>query len=295
MAGILSAMAQAKKKGWGFDPKNIDPAVRPQDDFYHYANGGWLANHNIPPSESRWGSFHILRHKTDTQLHSLLLKTAALKRVTPGSPEQQIRDLFRSGMDMKERTKRGLSPIEPLRDRIRKLHDRDQLIDLIADFHRIGIGVFWGSGVDQDFARADLSRLHIFQDGLGMPERDYYLKDDPEQKRVRDAYLPHLRAMLRLVGYNAAETGKAVEAIMRIETALARASMKREDRRTPEKLHHPHTVRQLERLTPAIAWRRYLSRVGADVKEVNVMQPEFLVAAEKIMMNESLEDLKRYL
>lgn len=283
------------RKGWGFDLKNIDSSVRPQDDFYHYAVGRWLKTHSIPPTESRWGSFLILRYKTDAQLRSLLERTAALKRVAPGSPEQMIRDLYRSGMDMKTRSKLGLKPIAPLRDRIKSIENRNELIELIADFHRVGIGVFWGSGVDQDFNNADRNCLHIFQSGLGMPERDYYLKDATEQNRVRNAYLPYMRDMLRLAGYSAASTSKASEAIMRIETALARASMKREDLRTPELLHHPHSIAKLGRLTPIIDWKRYLTRIGVDVTEVNVMQTEFLTTSERLLASESLDDIKRYL
>lgn len=283
-----------KKKGWGFDPRNIDGSVRPQDDLYHYAVGGWLKNNKIPAAESRWGAFHILRHKTDAQLHALLESVAKKQRVAPGSPEQMIRDLYRSGMDMETRTAHGLSPLAGVRARIAALDDRSQLVELVAYLHRIGVGAFWSSGVDQDFKNADKNVFHIAQGGLGMPDRDYYLKDGEEQKRVRDAYLPHLRAMFALMGYGA-KAGEAAEAVLKLETALARASMKREDMRDADKLHHPYSVTKLQKLTPGISWKGYLARIGADVKAVNVMQPDFLVGVDRLLATASLEEVRWYL
>lgn len=283
-----------KKKGWGFDPKNIDASVRPQDDFYRYAVGGWLNHNQIPATESRWGAFHIVRHKTDKQLYALLESVAKKSRVAPGSPEQMIRDLYRSGMDMQTRTRLGLAPLAPYRDRIKAVA-HETMIDLIADLHRIGIGAFWTSGVDQDFKNADKNVLHLAQGGLGMPDRDYYLKDDAEQKRVRDAYVPHLRAMFGLMGYTAKDAGLAAEAVLRIETALARGSMKKEDMRDAVKMDHPFSVAKLAAHTPQIDWKRYLAGIGADVKSVNVMQPDFFRAAEKVLATTSIEELRWYL
>lgn len=294
MPGILRAMATTKK-GWGFDTKYIDPSVRAQDDFYRYAVGAWLKSAKIPPAENRWGSFVTLRHKTDKQLSVLLREVAALPKAAPGSPEQMIRDLYRSGMDMKRRAALGITPLAPYRAKIKALKDTDGLQKLVAEFHRIGVGALWGAGVDQDFKNAEKYVLHLFQDGIGMPDRDYYLLDGAEQRRIRDAYVPHLCAMFKLMGYSAMEQKKAADAVMRIETALAKASMKREDMREPEKLDHPHTVAALARLTPGIDWRSYLKRIGADVPGVNVMQSAFLAAVEKLLADVPMEDWKYYL
>lgn len=285
----------AKRTSWGFDTSNIDRAVRPQDDFYHYAMGTWLTNATIPANESRWGSFTKLRLSTAKQLHTLLKEVEGLTRVTPGTPEQMVRDMFRSGMNMEQRNALGAKPMEPIRAKVRAITTRADLERVVAELDRIGVSAPWGTGVDQDMKNADRYQLHLFQSGLGLPERDYYLKDEDEQKRVRAAYVLHIEAMLKLAGYTAAEAALSRAVVMDIETALAKASMKKEDYRDPEKTYHKFTLPQLKKLAPSIDWALYMKRIGADVKDLNVMQPEFVLEVERLMNTVLLEDWKRYL
>lgn len=288
-----------RTKNWGFDAaKMIDAKVRPQDDFYHYAVGGWLKSETIPENESRWGSFNILRRTTDTQLKSLLKELDGMKKVAEGSPEQMIRDLYRSGMDMKRRNALGITPIAPIRQKVAALKDTEGLVKLLGYLHRIDVGVLWGTGVDQDMKNADRHQLAIFQGGLGLPDRDYYLLDGEEQKRVRDAYIPHIVSMLRLAGYSKPDAEHAATVVFGIETRLARASMKREDLRNPDLLFHPHTPAKLRKLTPRIDWDSYFKEFGvslADLKDLNVMQPEFLQECEQLISELTIEEWKIYL
>lgn len=286
----------AKRTTWGFDPAYIDHTVRPQDDFYHYAVGTWLKTTKIPDTESRWGSFNVLRLTTAKKLNSLMKEVTSLEKVAPGSPEQIVRDLFASGMDMKRRNALGAAPMEPIRKKVRAIRTRENLGRVIAELDRIGVGAPWAMSVDQDMKNADRYQLHLYQAGLGLPERDYYLKNDEEQVRVRSAYAEHIVAILRLAGYTEEEASAAKECILDFETALARASMKREDFRDPEKTYHKHTVAQLKKLAPGIDWPQYLKRIGASAAtDLNVMQPDFIRVVDEMLGTRSIDEWKIYL
>lgn len=285
-----------RTKSWGFDPANIDRSVRPQDDFYQYANGSWLRTTTIPPTESRWGAFNTLRHKTDTQLKQLLSDLVEERHVPHGSPEQLIRDFYRSGMDSATRGSRGVTPLEDMRSTVRTMRSNADLESVLALLHRCGVTAVWRSGIDQDMKDADRWQFVVLQGGLGMPDREYYLSKGAEQQRVRDAYLVHVEKLLRIAGYPASEAREAVRAILAIETRLARASMKKEELRDPDKLYNRHTLTRLTRLTPSLDWHGYLKGIGArNLKDVNVMQPAFFVEVDRMVDEVPLSDWKYYL
>src|SRR3989338_1894427 len=203
---------------WGFDTKNIDKSVRAQDDFYHYANGGWLRKTTIPPEESRWGSFIVLRYNTEHQL----------KKIVTTTKHPLVRGVYRSAINMKTRNKLDAGPMAPLRLLVRDIKTKNDLLKVIARLHVLGVSAGWGAFVDQDSKDSSRYALHLWQGGLGLPERDYYLLDKPEQKRVRAAYKQHIKNMLKLTNHKSQTIQKIVDTIMRIETALAQASMKKE-------------------------------------------------------------------
>lgn len=285
-----------QKRGWGFDARDIDTKARPQDDFYRYANGGWLKRNTIPPHEASWGSFLMLRYDTEKKLHALVTKVQAMKHLKHGTPEQMVRDLYRSGLDMKRRNALGLSPLRPWLGRIEKIRDVPSLVSTFAHLEKIGGGGPWGLMVDQDMRNSERYIVHLGQSGLGMPDRDYYLKDDAESKRVRAAYRKHLEAMFALMGAGTAEAKRNCETIMRIETAIAKISMTKEDLRDVDKTYHKMRVSALSRLTRNIDWHSYFRIVGAgNAREVIVMQPKFLKAVSAMLASEPLEDWKTYL
>lgn len=281
------------QKYWGFDLNNIGTA-RPQDDFYQYANGGWIRGNTIPEEESRWGSFTILRYQTEQQLKTIVFALAKKHPPKKGSPGQLVSDVYRSSTDMKRRNALGASPLGPTREALRKVETVDELVRFVATLHRRGISSFWSAGIDQDAKNSDKNMLHLFQGGICMPDRDYYLKDTPEFMRVRSAYVEHIQKMLALVGYNKEEVAQRQRTIMRIETALAKASMPKEDTRDAEKTYHKKTVAQLSALSPNISWKTYLEKIGAKVTAVIVGQPAFLTAVSKLLKTTALEDLKTY-
>lgn len=282
--------------GWGFATSNMDLKVAPQDDFYHYANGGWLKKNRIPKTESRWGSFTILRYQTEHQLKAIVEEVSALKRATAGTPSQQIRDLYRSGMDIQRRNELGLSPLAEFRKQIDSVHDLRTLQNAVGTLHRIGVGVLFDLSLDQDAKNSERYLLYLGQDGLGMPDCDYYLKQDKESRRVRDAYEKYVSGLFILLGYKKADAAAAAKRLLKTETALARYFMNKVDRRVIEKIYNRKTVAELSRLAPSIDWKRYFKNEGVpDLHELVVMQPQYLKGLEKLLHEISLEDWREYL
>jgi putative endopeptidase len=274
--------------GWGFDIKSIDKRVRPQDDFYHYANGAWIKKTKIPPEEAVWGSFYTLRLDTELKLKSIMDRLLKKKSHTKGTPEQMVADYYRAAVDMPRRNTLGIKPIAPLRQRIAAVASYGDLLKTLAYLHKEGVSGVWSFFVDQDSKNSTKYILHLWQGGLGLPERDYYLKDDVEQKRVREAYIVHIEKLLKLAGFAKKDTERFKEVVMRIETRLAKASMNKEDSRDPEKVYHKQT--------PNAFWKEYFARIGVkNAQKVIVGQPEFFTEALKMLKEVSIEDWKTYL
>lgn len=283
-----------KSTGWGFDTRDMDTKVCPQDDFYHYANGGWLKKNPIPKSEARWGSFLMLRHTTDQQLQKLLKKVVGKRSAKAGSPEQLIRDLYRSAADVKLRRAVGIKPLYKLLARIESIRTPQDLVRAVAHLERVGSGGIWGVGIDQDMKNSERYIIHLGQGGLGMPDRDYYLKDNKESKRVRDAYEKHLTRLLTLAGRRK-ESRQDAAVVLEIETSLAKISMKKEDLRDVDKTYFKKSLAQLTKLAPEIPWKEYFKILGAEPKEVIVMQPKFFTGAERLLRTYPIESWITYL
>jgi len=280
------------KKNGGFDVRDIDAAVRPQDDFYHYANGAWLKRNRIPPAEARWGSFTILRYETEKKLKNLLDARAS----AGGNAGRMARDFYRSGMDTHERTRLGTKPIAHYQKQIDRIKTAGDLLACIAELHIIGVDAVWSCGVDQDMRHNDRYVFYLGQGGIGMPDRDYYLNDDAESVRVRSAYRPHIARMLQLAERRTPAVTQAAETIYTIERRLAQASMQKEERREVEKIYNKRTVAQLTRLAPNIAWHAYFKSLGAKTpKTVVICQPDFFVEVSRMITDVTLADWRMYL
>ena len=282
------------KNRLGFDTRDIDASVRPQDDFFHFASGGWMKRNPIPKTESRWGSFTMLRHTTDKQLQTLLKKVVGKKKATVGSAEQMIADLYHSGADIPRRRMLGLAPLQPLLNRIHAIQNPNDIIRTIAHLERVGSGGVWGTGIDQDMKDSEKYIIYLGQGGLGMPDRDYYLKNDAESKRVRNAYQKHLVRLLELAGRKTSAK-QEVTVVLAIETALAKVSMKKEDLRDVDKTYHKRSLAQLQTIAPRVDWKEYFKILGTAPKELIVMQPEFFTAVERMLHTYSIEKWQTYL
>jgi predicted metalloendopeptidase len=289
-------MIKRTKNWWGFETRNVDTSVRPQDNFYVHANSAWQKHAKIPKDESRVGSFFTLHVDTEHQLKAIMDDVLKRKSHAKGSPEQMVGDYYRAAFDMKTRNALGMRPLEPLLKEIDAIETKKELLDCVARLHVLSISAFWGAGVDQDSKKSTQYIVHLVQDGLGLPDRDYYLEDKPEQKRVRDAYLAHIEKLLRLAGTTPAEAKRVQEVVMDIETKLAKASMKKEDLRDPEKTYHKKSLPALKALAPAIDWKPYFAKTGAHkAKQFIVCQPEFFAFVSKLITDTPLEELKTYM
>lgn len=283
-------------RGWGFNTKDIDTKANPRDDFYQYANGGWLKKNKLPPAEPRWGTFIKLRYKTEHQLRAIILELLRKKEGTPGSPERMMADFFRSGMDMRRRNKLGMTPLLPYLARIQKAQNIDELLAVITELQILGVDAPFGVSLDQDAKQSDKYVLYLHQDGLGMPDREYYLSSASESKRVRDAYLPYMEGLLRLSGKKPKEAKEEAQTILRIETRLAKAQMDKVTRREIEKTYHKKTLKELQALCPPIDWKLFMKRFGAGAPSyVIVMQPEYFKTLGKMLPTLPLKDWKIYL
>jgi putative endopeptidase len=286
------------KPNWGFDVHDIDAKVRPQDDFFHYASGGWMKKNPIPKAEARWGSFTMLRHATDKQLQVLMKKIVEQPRRFGRGPDRfasgLIRDFYRSGMDVKLRRSLGLKPLAPLFKRVEAMKSSDDVVRTFARLERIGSGGIWGAGIDQDMKNSEKYIIYLGQGGLGMPDRDYYLKDDAESKRVRTAYEKHLVRLLELAGRKK-EARQEAAVVLEIETALAKVSMTKEDLRDVDKVYHKKSIAQLSKLAPKVDWQNYFKILGTTPREIVVMQPKFFAAAARLIETFPLEAWKTYL
>jgi putative endopeptidase len=286
----------ATNKGWGFDVEDLEPSIRPQDDFFTHVNKRWMDSNEIPDNEARWGSFITLRFETDKKLYAILKELETKRNLPVGSPERLIRNFYRSGMDMKRRNALGLAPLASYRELIGAIDSTERLLSVIAKLHRVGVGVAFGVGMDQDAKKSTRYLLHVHQDGIGMPDRDYYLNDDAESVRVRTAYVTHVTRLFELMGRTKAEAIIDAEVVIALETKLAKAMMKKEDSRDMEKTYHKVTLASLKREAVNIDWDRYFKLSSAkEVKELIVMQPRFLQAVDRMLSSVSVAEWKTYL
>ncbi len=277
-----------------FDPANLDPSISPCVDFYHYATGGWQAKHPRPAAYPEWGRFEELSESNSKQLRSVL-EAAAQSAAAPGSVERKIGDFYASCMDEAAIEKQGLDPIRPELARIDAITDHGTLEEEVARLHTEGIGAFFEAGSSQDLKRSSEVILDISQGGLGLPDRDYYLKDDEATKKIRDEYPKHVARILALAGEPAARAADEAAQIVAIETRLATASKTRAERRDVAGNYHPMTFAEMDALTPHFSWERYGQAIGAPVAGANVHSSAFLQAMDGELAARPLPELRAYL
>ena len=275
--------------------KAIDHSVRPQDDFYRYANGTWLANTPIPVDKSSYGLDNELTDLTLEQLHGILDKAAASP--TPaGSETQKIGDLYASFMDEARIESVGLQPLKAELAAVEALHNRQDMADLFAHFQQIDVSTPFDIGVTQDARDSTKYALEVDQSGLGMPDRDYYLKDgDAKLKDIREKYRAHIGKMLALLG----DTDPAREAqqILDLETRLARVQWTQVENRDPVKTYNKLTLTRLAALSPRYDWTRFLrtGELSGKIDSVIVSQPSYLHSFSEILQETPLPVWKSYL
>jgi putative endopeptidase len=268
----------------------IDPSVPPCENFYLHACKGWLAANPIPPDQARWGVDDVLIEQNRLKLRAILEQAAA----SPDPESRKIGDFWTACMDESGIEAKGLAPLQPELDRIDALGDKADLAALVAHLHRIDVDVLFDIGSDQDYADATQVIAEADQGGLGLPERKYYLGTGKEADATRAAYLAHLGRVLALAG--TAEPDAAAEAVMALETRLAKISLSDVERRDPTKVYHKLAVGDLDKLAPGFGWTAYLRDVGVPpVTSLNVAVPGFFQGLQAILAETPLDAIKLYL
>jgi putative endopeptidase len=278
------------------DLKNMDTSVKPGDDFYTYANGGWLKTNPIPPEYSRWGSFNELTEKNNGALREVCEKAANTPTDPKLSPEtQKVGDFYASGMDEAAIDAAKATPLADEFKLIDAVKRRDDVLKEIAHLHNLGVTSLFGFTAGQDAKNSTMVIAQAYQDGIGMPDRDYYTKTDEASKKLRDAYLAHGTKMLTLAGEPEADAAQHAKKIMVMETTLAQSSRTRVELRDPEKNYNKMKVADLQKLTPQFKWSDYFGEIKlTNPGDVDVGQPDFFKAANKVFANTSIDDWKEY-
>ncbi|KTD44697.1 M13 family metallopeptidase [Legionella quateirensis] len=289
-ADITTKQRNALRLQW------IDSKVLPGQDYYSYANGSWQKNNPIPAEYASWDSFNILNEHIQDIIHQMLIKASQNTHVKPGSIEQKVGDFYFSGMDEDTINKVGIAPIQSEFAQIEAINTLEDLQKELVHLHQIGVDALFGFGSMQDYKNSTLMIGAAVQSGLGLPERDYYLSDNPKFKKIRDAYVNHLDKMFQLLGDSPDKAAKEAKIVMDIETKLAKISMPIIERRDPKAVYHIMTLNELEQITPDFSWQFYLKAIGqGQLTSINLAMPEFFKGMNNLLKTISLDEWKIYL
>jgi putative endopeptidase len=273
----------------------VDPSVSPRDDFFRYAVGRWMRENPIPATERSWGVGHLVQEETYRRLLEINA-AAADANAARGSNAQKIGDFWHAAMDTTTIARQGIAPLAAEFARIDAVRTRRDLLDAVARLQHIGVGAMFAPGIWQDEMNSSRYTLHLWQGGLGLPDRDYYFDTDARSRMLRSEYVVHIARMFELLGDDTTRARANAAAVMALETDLAGASRKLADLRDSHANYNAVSVAQLSKRTPSIDWRRLLeqSRI-AKLDSVNVGQPEFFDQLEQSLRGRSLDDWKTYL
>lgn len=280
----------------GFELSQLDRWVSPCDDFYQYATGGWQKQHPLPPTYARFGRFEEVAERNRDALRAILETSAKETSAERGSNGQKAGDFWAACMDENAIELQGASPIKPDLDRIDAIRGRS---DVVAELHRLqqrGMSPLFRFSAQNDFRNSRMIIAAVAQGGLGLPDRDYYLRDDDKFKTTRRQYVEHIAKMFELAGSDAAKASADAERVLALETQLARASMPRVEMRKPENIYHVTAVSELQSVAPHLDWTSFLAAIGlADLRSLNVAQPEFFREANRLLEQTPLDAWKAYL
>jgi len=278
-----------------FDLGAMDKSVDPCEDFFEYACGTWRKNNPIPPDQARWGRFNELAEYNRQLLHEILEK-ASTNGPKHDPVTQKIGDFYASCMDEKTVNAQGSAPLKALLDRIAAISNKDELVKTLAYMHSLGINALFNFGAQPDLHNANMQIAGVFQGGLGLPDRDYYIKDDPKSQETREKYQVHITNMLKLLGDDDATAQKETQTIMAIETKLAQAEFDRVKMRNPENRDHKMAITQLATLAPNFEFPRFFASTGApSFTDVNVAPPDFFKQVNGVIDSVPIDDWKAYL
>lgn len=279
----------------GVDRANLDETVAPGEDFYQYACGGWMKANPLQPQYSRYGQFDAMAENNKEQLKELIQGLAKQENLE-GSVAQKVNDLYLLGLDSERLNEEGATPIKADLDKINSAKKED-LMNVIAWLHAEGLASpFFNEGVDADLMNSDANALYFMESGIGLGERDYYLENDSNSVKIRNAYVDFVKKIFTLSGYTPEQAESAAANVMKIETSLAKVAMTREEQRDMAGQYNPRTYEQLKKDYPNIGWDILLEALSLkDVKNVIVGQPRSFAEVNNLLGSLNEQEIKDYL
>lgn len=285
-----------KEESRGINLANMDTTVTAREDFFRYVNGRWLDTNEIPADKTVWGSFHELRKQTDTDALALLESTAEDENIDPNTDQAKAVFLYKTIMDTVSRNEQGITPLEPYLTKIDAIKSKADLQDFLTEMHQYGGAGFFNFGVGADAKNSNMNAGYLVPGRLGLPDRDYYIGEDPDSKEKREKYKSHITRMLQYLGDSEQEASLTAKKILAFETELAKPRLDKVDRRDARKTYNPMTVAELQNTTPAINWEKFFSEIGAsELDTVIVRQPKYMEALQNVFAANNVEDWKEYL
>lgn len=279
----------------GIDLANLDTTALPGTDFYQYACGGWMKNHPLTDEYSRFGSFDMLAENNREQLKGLIEELAKQQNES-GTIAQKIGDLYNIAMDSVKRNTDGIAPLKEGLDKISALKDKAEISKLMAELQRNGQDVYFSTYIGADPGNSQMNLVQTYQSGIGLGEKEYYLENDEHTKEIRNKYQQHIARMFELSGFTAEQAEKNAQAVMNIETRIAKASFSAVEQRNPHANYHKMSLEQLKKDIPGIDWDVYFSTIGLkNLNELSVSQIEPIKEVADIINNVALEDQIAYM
>ncbi|MDC1402570.1 M13 family metallopeptidase [Flavobacteriaceae bacterium] len=293
---FLSLVAcETTKKAGGIDLSLMDTEVRPQDNFYNYVNGTWMKNTEIPDDKTRWGSFNELRENTDADVLAILKKAANDPNLDSSSDEGKAVTVFQLINDTLARNELGIKPLIPHIERIEAIQSKADLQPYLEENIRLGGYALFGFGVSADAKDSNKNVAQLYPGALGI-ERDYYLKEDEDSKKIKTAYEKHVARMFGFLGKTAEEAKVLAQEVIAVEAQLATARMDKVERRNPAKRYNPRTTDEMGSIAKQIDWPAYLAGIGTEgVDNLVVTDLGFFSSLDAILNENSISAIKTYL
>ena len=295
MLNISCSEKKSTSQSSGIDVANLDTTTLPGVSFYQFATGGWQEANPIPDEYARYGSFDKLRENNQVQLQELIQELVSQDN-TYGTNAQKVGDMYSMGLDSLKLNNDGASPIIPHLNQIAEAKSKEDIIRVMVEVSKIASNPFFGFSVGPDDKNSEMNVAHMYQSGIGMGDRDYYLLEDEHSQNLRIGYATLIETQFQNAGYNEPDSKRAALNVMKIETELAQAHVTREMRRMPELNYHMMLVSELNKKVTPFEWNAYFEALGAsNLDSINVMQIEPIKAAVSIINKEPVEVIQDYL